>query len=225
MDQENAYDGNGVGLTQDDSAQCNYELKGHHWRDWVDHWLSHQRGMASVDQVGCWVNNIRDLVQLQNAIYRSDASKPHPTPAVQYWGWNEIPLDRQTLANPLNWHAVMIHVPAEICGKGGYWDKADCLSDKAKWRLESTLDKWVNAGYLVPGMENAGYRPGSYVVFAREFPVDDGFQRYFFCSHWVSPGGKYEIVSYPWGDNDGACVIQWAGTNTNTSASSDVMLV
>ena len=223
IDQENAYDGNGVGLTQDEDAQCNYGLKGNSWGDWVDHWLSNQQDpSAGVDRIGCWINNIRDLVQLQNAIY----SKLHPdTPAVEYWGWNEIPFDRQALANPLNWDAVMIHVPAEICGGGRNVDNADCLSDEAKLRLEVQLDKWVNAGKLVPGMENVGNRPGSYVVFAREIPVDAGWNRFFFCDHWKSPGGKYEIVSYPMGENNGACVIQWAGAKANTSASSDVMLV
>lgn len=222
MDQENAYDANGVGLAEDYDSQCNYELKGNYWGDWVDHWLANQPGMASVDQIGCWVNNIRDLIQLQNQMFWKYGWQVIPgTPAVQYWGWNEIPLDRNVLGNMQNWDAVVIHLPAEICGPGGDYDYADCLASDAQWKLESTLQKWVDAGYLVPGMENVGNRPGSYVVFAREFWSDDGTQhgnwfRFFFCNYWKSPGGKFEIVSYPWGDNDGACVIQWAGTSAHT---------
>lgn len=216
MDQDNAYDGNGVGLTQDFDSQCNYALKGNYWGDWVDHWLAHDMS-ASVDQVGCWVNNIRDLVMMQNQMYWKYGWQVIPgTPAVQYWGWNEIPFDRNVLGNPLNWDAVMIHLPAEICGPGGDSDYVDCLASDAKWKLESTLDKWVGAGYLIPGLENVGNRPGSYVVFAREFWRADGTEhgswfRFFFCSYWKSPSGKYEIVSYPWGGGDnGACVIQFA---------------
>merc|ERR1719162_2563937 len=134
---------------------------------------------------------------------------------MQYWGWNEIPYDRVALGNPLNWDVVVIHLPAEIGGPGGAEDFADNLSTDAQWRLESTLDKWVGAGYLVPGMENIGNRPGSYMVFVREFWQDDGgsehgnWFRYFFCNYWKSPSGKYEIVSWEWGGNndDGACVI------------------
>jgi len=231
MDQENAYDGNGVGLTRDFDSQCNYDLKGNGWGDWVDHWLANQAGMASVDQVACWVSNIRDLVQLQNQMFWKYGWSVIPgTPAVQYWGWNEIPFDRNVLGNPQNWDAVMIHLPAEICGPGGDGDFVDCLDDNAKWKLESTLDKWVGAGYLYPGMENLANRPGSYVVFAREFWRDDGTQhgswfRSFFCSYWLSPGGKYEIVSYPsgGGDGGGACAIQYPSAKaetTNTVATS-----
>lgn len=243
MDQENAYDGNGVGVTEDYDSQCNYALNGNYWGDWVDHWLTNDNnqpgGLASVDQVGCWVNNVRDLVLLQNQIFWKYGWTVVPgTPAVQYWGWNEIPLDRKVLGNADNWDAVMIHIPAEICGPGGDSDYVDCLVSDAQWKLESTLDKWVGAGYLVPGMENIGNRPGSYVVFAREFWRDDGTNhgnwfRFFFCNYWRSPSGKYEIMSYSSdaaSGNDGACIIQYAAatamnathTAAMSSASTDI---
>lgn len=233
MDQENAYDGGGVGLTKDYDSQCNYDLKGNGWGDWVDHWLANkQQKDSSVDQSGCWVSNIKDLIQMQNQIFWKYGWQVTPgTPAVQYWGWNEIPLDRNVLGDGKNWDAVMIHIPAETCGPGGDDDYVDCLTSDAQWKLESTLQKWVDAGYLVPGMENIANRPGSYVVFVREFWRDDGTQhgnwfRFFFCSYWKSPGPKFEIVSYPWGDNDGACVIQWAwGAEANTSSTASASIV
>jgi len=218
MDQENAFDANGVGLAEDYDSQCNYALNGNYWADWVDHWLANQPGMASVDQVGCWVNNIRDLIMMQNQMFWRYAWSVIPgTPPVEYWGWNEIPFDRNTLGNTDLWDAVMIHLPAEICGPGGDNDYADCLAPDAQVKLETTLQKWVDAGYLIPGMENVANRPGSYVVFAREFWDDDGTDhgnwfRFFFCNYWKSPNGIFEIVSYAWGGDDGACVIQWAGS-------------
>jgi len=226
QDQENACDDHGVCLTRDFDSQCNYDLKGNGWADWVDHWLAHDSmttgTFASVDRAGCWVNNIRDLINLQNSMFRVKGSPLGNGPPQENWGWNEIPLDRVTLGNAENWDAVMIHLPSEICKIqwGGGDDDVACLDDDSQWRLEATLDHWVEAGYLFPGMENIGNRPGSYVVFAREFWQDDGSEqgswfRWFFCDYWMSPSGKYETVSFPWGiDNgNGACAIQYAGAS------------
>lgn len=219
LNQENAEDGNGVALTMDYDSQCNYDLKGNGWADWVDHWIANDPhdggGMASVDRIGCWVNNIRDLVNLQNALYRIYGWQViGGTPPVEYWGWNEIPFDRNTLGDPMNWDAVVIHLPAEICNPGGDDDSVNCLHPDSHARLESTLDKWVDKGYLVPGLENIAFRPGSYVVFVREFWRDDGSEagnwfKYFFCESWAY--GKYEIYSWgqDWGDG-GGCALQWA---------------
>lgn len=136
--------------------------------------------------------------------------------ATEYWGWNEIPVDRLAIGNPQNWDAVMIHVPAEICGggTGGSDDAIACLSIDNQWRLEANLNKWVEAGYLIPGKDNIGSRPGSYVVFSREFYLDEKWLRVFFCDGWTSPSGKYQIMSYAQGnDDDGACYIDWGTTS------------
>jgi len=226
LNQENARDWNGVALTENFDSQCNGDLRGNGWADWVNHWLendSQNAGhYASVDRVACWVSNIRDLVNLQNSLYRIYAWALAPgTLPVEYWGWNEIPFDRLSIGNPENWDAVVIHLPAEICSLSGIdgSDVVDCLHPDSHSRLESTLDKWVGAGYLVPGAENIANRPGSYVVFVREFWSYDGSEagnwfKYFFCSNWASPQGTYEIVSWSWGDDDGGCVIQW-GSGAN----------
>jgi len=218
MDQEQARNPNGVGLLYDWDAQCNYDLNGNNWGDWIEHWFANGDMSKYVDAVICWVNNPRDLIKMSNTIYSYAAwgtgdGFPKPgTQAAYNWGWNEIPLDRLTLNDPNNWDAVLIHLPAEICGAGGNEDKAECLDDDSKWNLETTLDTWVNAGLLVPGYDNIGNRPGSYVVFVKEFSTDDvNWFRWFFCRYWKSPN-NYEIMSYADGDNDGACYIEWAST-------------
>jgi len=233
MDQEQARDRNDVGLLGNWHAECNYELSGNEWGDWIDHWFTHGDQHTNVDELICWVNNLRDLIMMQNTIYfRASADTgngfPKPgTPAALNWGWNEIPLDRETLGDPSNWDAVMIHLPAEIGGEGGQNDVVDALCwPDCHERLETTLDTWVDAGLLVPGLENSGNRPGSTVVFAREFTKDglsgDGasWYRWFFCDNWKSPSGKYEIVSYAETDQDeGACVIQWgSAAKSNVTA-------
>merc|ERR1712216_77340 len=211
LDQQDAADGYGRALTMNFDSQCNDELKGNGWADWVEHWIANDPhvngGWASVDQVGCWVNNIRDLINLQNSLFRVYGWKVVPgTPPIEYWGWNEIPMDRLTLRDPLNWDAVLIHLPAEM------YYIAD-LHINSQWRLETTIDKWVSTGKLVPGVENVG-RPGSYVVFVREFHQDDGSEagnwfRWFYCENWKSPGGKYEIVSWAMGNDAGGCAIKY----------------
>merc|ERR1711998_91726 len=114
------------------------------------------------------------------------------TPAAEWWGWNEIPVDRRSIGDQQNW-------------EGGADDAIGCLVQDAQWRLETTLQKWVDAGYLKPGLEHKDDKPGSYVVFAREFWVDNGtprgsWFRFFFCDYWMSPGNIFEIVSYPMGN-------------------------
>jgi len=215
LDQENAKDGNEYGLTQDWDCQCNYGLNGNYWVDWFDHWFTYRdtSQLGSVDRVACWVSNIRDMVYIQNEMY---ARYNFETYATRYWGWNEIPFDRSTLADSQNWDAVLIHLPVEICGPGGTGDSVDCLQDAAKYRLEQTLDKWVNSGYLVPGFDNIGSRPGSYVVFVREFNEGAGWFRWFFCQYWRSPGNRYEIIANEMGGDDGSCFIQWGSTSNAT---------
>lgn len=240
MDQEQGDDGNGVSLLRNWDAECNYDLMGNWWGDWVTHWFTYGNRYTGVDPAICWVNNPRDMIMMQNIIYANKDSQSGPgfpkpgTPAAMNWGWNEIPLDRQTLGDPMNWDAVMIHLPAEICSSGGAEDYAQCLVSDVQWRLEQTFDKWVNAGYLVPGMDNLANRPGSYVVWVREIQENGDWYRWFFCSWWTSPSGKYEIVSYPAGgpNGDGACAITWGsslgsapGSNVTQSTSSQKMAV
>jgi len=237
IDQTDAYDANGVNLVQDYHCQCNYDFSGD-WRDWVSHWLSYATPKAVVsdgnwfiggkapsralDMVSCWTNNIRDMIQIQNALYwaRDDWSNQktpitnfnkEPISTRIYWGWNEVPADRLTVTDPSNRDATMLKLPASLCGNGGGDDKLDCLSDGAAYALERDLDKWANDGYLVPGVENIGNRPGSYIVMAREW-VDDSFnwQKFFFCQSWTSPNNHWQIIFEPMsaGNPTGACYIQ-----------------
>lgn len=109
-----------------------------------------------------------------------------------------------------------------------------CLEDWVQWDLESQLDQFVQQGKLKPGAANIGYRPGSYVVFVREWgtlwgsslessrnhsrEVGSSFsgvnwQRWFYCEDWLSPGGKYKIVPIAKSDDpngNGACYIDYA---------------
>lgn len=87
-------------------------------------------------------------------------------------------------------------------------------------------------GYLVPGEENMGNRPGSYVAFVREwYDADaDRWRKWFFCEDWNGPLGKYKIVARETGTDGGACFLDYGasysryyGTLTNTGKLKHVM--
>lgn len=51
------------------------------------------------------------------------------------------------------------------------------------------------------GLSEASQRPGSYIVFLREWmheiqgwTAKDNWSRWFFCEDWASPSGKYKVV-------------------------------
>merc|ERR1712070_1113684 len=123
----------------------------------------------------------------------------------KYWGWNEVPVSKALADDPQQWDAIMIKLPADVCQSGdwGAQDDPSCLSDAAQQQLEQDLDNYVQNGKLKPGMDNIAKRPGSYVVFVREYGTVYGWKvgefgvnwsREFFCTNWVSPSGKYKIV-------------------------------
>merc|ERR1712072_1146114 len=86
-------------------------------------WLGGGGGKApawGLDTAICWVNNPRDMIKLQNALWYTSGDwlnykAPYggsPTP--HYWGWNEVPVSKDIVDNPNNWDAVMIKLPASV---------------------------------------------------------------------------------------------------------------
>lgn len=249
LDQTDAIASDGSNLVQDSHCQCNYGFAGD-WGDWVQRWIDlatpkpnlndnenwlgaggFLAPFRAIDEVACWVNNLRDMIDLQNNIWWKRwywASQVAPETNWQandantqwaYWGWNEIPMNLDALTPAGNHQAVFIHLPTSICGNGGGDDSVWCLGAGHQQALEYDLDNWVNGpegfGYLVPGYDNMANRPGSYVVFVREwYDMDnDRWRKYFFCENWQGPMGKYKIVSWTMGTNGagdpGACYIDF----------------
>lgn len=211
IDQTNAIDGNNENLVQDENCQCNYNFR-EDWGKWVDNWLNIGIGGKSpswaVDIAACWVNNIRDMIKIQNAIYwRRQDWNDQQVPEVSYgpeawsnrnyWGWNEIPMDRKQVGDQTNWDAVVVKIPTGSCSDDGSSDALDCF-DKKYWdQLERDLDNFVQHGYLGlgAGAQDLDAEASSNVVLVREFIDGSGnYFRQFFCEDWTSPSGKYQIV-------------------------------
>lgn len=233
-----AYDSSGNNLVKNADCECNYDLIGDDGFDWVWNWINNAEPKPgfvpmlgssgekvpswALDISMCWTNNLRDMIKVSNALYwsRLDWSNQKvpgsqwgtdPASLRLYWGWNEIPSDRVKLTNPHNWDTIMIKLPAAICGGDGVDDSVWCLSDGAQQTLGQDLQSWTNAGYLVPGYDNISKRPGSYVVFVKEF-MDQWYkwQRVFYCedfSHWSS---SIKIVFN--GDID-SCYAEWGSAS------------
>lgn len=244
IDQTDAIDENGVNLVQDYSCQCNYDLKGAdgEWSEYVSHWVKYaaakpghewekwfSAGLApsfAMDLAACWVNNPRDMIWIQNQLWwrraqwnngLMPAANMQATDAVGqrvYWGWSEVPVDNKLVNSPINWDAVYVKLPAAICGSNGVDDSISCLTKAAQYSLEKTLQQYIDKGLLVPGKENIGRRPGSYVVMLKEQRTADngaGWERVFYCENWISPSKKYKITYDPVeGHMPGACYLsEW----------------
>lgn len=214
IDQVNAEGSDGTALVGDQSCQCNYVFNDD-WDHWVSWWIDIGQPtgeMFNLDLAACWMNNFRDTIRLQNALFwrwqdwsdnsfpwamwdqSSEARRP-------YWGWSEIPVTADIIADPKNWDSLFIKLPAEI-------DRIDYMDIPHQAQLEDDLDNWVyNEKTLLPGLDNILLRPGSYLIVVRESLDDSGnYQKLFFCQEWWGPNGKYHLA-YAYDGN--ACYLDY----------------
>jgi len=154
------------------------------------------------------MNNPRDMIELQNAMYKrrhewnnqlapiSNWSSGKPDDIRRYWGWNEVPVNSTAIADHNNWDAVIVKLPANICKvANGTMDNATCLDSDARKNLETDLQFFVSKQHLKIGAAHLDEKPGSNVVFVREFQIGlDHWEREFFCANWTSPSKRFRIV-------------------------------
>jgi len=223
IDQTNAVDGNNQNLMWGHECECNYVFK-EDWGAWVDNWIANGGGYGAswgMDMAACWVNNPRDLINLQNQLWWkrwqwNDGTVPQVEYSVTeapsnrpYWGWNEIPVSREVITNINNWDAIMIKLPADACLRDkGRNDALSCYDSRYHKSIEDSLQMFVQANKLGVGR---GASPSSSMVLARESMDDSGnYFREFFCESWVSPTSMYKIVFDE--TSEGACYLDYAGS-------------
>jgi hypothetical protein len=236
IDQVDAYNKQNDNLVQDGNCQCNYAFKSN-WNDWVTNWIQHNKQKAgfewrswlggsnkkaptwAIDTTMCWVNNPKDMIAMQNAMYarrhdwnngKAPSLDTHGDAlARRYWGWNEVPVSAKLTSDPTNTCAYMIKLPANICSRHKP-DAIDCLGKEQQSQLEEDLAALVNKGNIKLGKGEVKNRPGSYVVVVREYDAGGGnYQRQFFCQQWSSPARKFELVFDPISgtDSTGVCYL------------------
>jgi len=186
------------------------------------YWASNNASPAPtyiIDWSGCWMNNPTDMIALQNQmfVYQDkwwDYTEPTPdfsgglrTPDSlrPYNGWNEIPVDESVVNDPNNWDTLAIGLPAGICwkqngetdGSFGDGDELSCLDQNTAGKtIECQITDYVYQGWLVPGEDKQGSRPGSYmlVMKSQQDPNDSGrWQSVFFCEEWTSPNQYWQL--------------------------------
>lgn len=276
IDQTNAYSGseNLVG-NNDCECNYSLQGDDRTWDEWVQQWMNGdpqgsdiypwfyrydgghdatgnpvgnfvQAPSWAVDVAACWVNNIRDMINLQNAIYFTrDTWNNNMVPYRDltddsgftegiYWGWNEVPVSAAVDTDPSLVTTYVISLPPGNCAAvdpGGYQDSIYCFSQEAQQSLECQITTAVmqydSAQYygLNPGADNAGERAGSYILFLKNEAVNDDlgegkYESVFYCEEWTSPNGIWNIVYSP-EDNSigygGACYLDF-GANFPTDA-------
>jgi len=204
IDQLNQYDSDGRNLVQDPQCQCNYYFN-QDWSQWVSLFAQNTDYTHidyHADQGICWVNNPRDMINMQNWLFWSWVSGNWaPTqgtfsgPNVRdYMGWNEVPVDRRVVMDPTNWDSFVIKLPANLCGNGGGDDSIACLDSTPQHRLEYQIATYVQGGLLMYGYDNIASHPGSAAVVVREWQDSSGnWFRWFYCENWNGPKGVWAL--------------------------------
>lgn len=254
IDQTDVVGGEGFNLVSSFECECNSVFQADNWESWVATWIDgatpkpgfeyqgwFKGGLApswAGDIAACWVRSPRDMVMLQNQLYwkreywnnqllpLSDWSSNEEAWSLRtYWGWNEVPVDRELVSNPMLWDAVMVKLPAAACGlTGSNLDSISrCLDDSIQIRLEQDLNDYVQRDLLRPGEEFINERPGSYMVLAREtMDMNQNWRKEFFCENLVSPNSWYQIRYNRIfsGELIGACFIDTVATSNQKQLSS-----
>jgi hypothetical protein len=205
----------GKNLVGSYECECEYAFR-QDWGKWVDQLVDHHGKDATwiMDLAQCWMNNPTDMIKLQNQIYwkrqewnnqlvpKADYSAKDAASNRNFWGWNEIPVDRTIVADRSNWDAVIIKLPAAACGGSGDNDSLSCMDSKYHDQLETQIPHWVKTGNL-----ELGSTP---VALVQEFMDEyQNFYRNFFCENWT--GKDYKIVHDP--SHTPQCYL--AATNSN----------
>ena len=182
INQVNASDARGQAMVLGPACQCNPAYQGK-WDEWVANWMRNGSVLGPdsnpLDRMICWTDNLRDMIELQNAIYLHRkgwaaahgpfaGEPPFGTGPQAYYGWNEVPVPRDAMTNPLNWDAVVIKLPAAVCGGDGSNDTLHCLDITVARRLEKNFERWVTSGLLRPGRGFRLSKPGSSILVMRE---------------------------------------------------------
>jgi len=193
------------------------------WGNFVDNWIANAAPKAgtedvnpwfkggkapnrALDLVSCWVNNPRDMINLQNQFWwkkeqwnnnmaPKSAWNKDPASHRVYWGWNEVPISRETSADRTMRDATVIKLPAAVCSGTGSADEFSCLSPSAQLWLEKDLDTWVQGGHVTLGQDQIGLKPGSDIVLVRTYVDDSGnWNQHFFCQDYTTTSNKYKFV-------------------------------
>ena len=112
-------------------------------------WKYYSDDINSLGDAFGWVDNIRAMIGLQNALYRFRSTWFNNCDKKYYWGWNEIPMNAQAITNPDNFGCLAVILP--INGnesKYGFKDLASIQQEYVKFYLKKHHDMGFKYKYV-----------------------------------------------------------------------------
>jgi len=199
------------------------------WDTWIDQWVkevypqvSWKYNFGRRDLDICWMDNFRDLINMQNWFWikKSDWIDWQTQAPYDYswWGWNELPVNTDLLAvSNIETHAIVLPVSPD---PKSYTLNPDYLDDKPLRDLDKNLCCHYQNGYIQPGEPNWSNdhfydSPSSSVMWLAQEYKDSiwwgGFETYrykrtFFC--WSKTLQHFDIVHEDKFNGD-KCLVVW----------------
>jgi hypothetical protein len=148
-------------------GEMNYNLKGDNndWNELINYFIEvinsyagAQLETGDIDELIPWVNNPKQLIQIQNALWSRKKDIGGNDSAKEWWGWNEVPLGRDfwvddiisssgtTTPNRANLEAFYLALPTNVYTES-------LTGTKTPWNLVKTgvasqINAYIDLGYL-----------------------------------------------------------------------------
>lgn len=157
--------------------EANYDLKGNDgkWTPYINAFVqrSNQYGpiyptFSSNQQLKAdaspWVNNPGDMISLQNELYYRYPDWCNCTDNRTYWGWNELPLQKNIVDDAAHVDALIFNLPSEFLGL--YELLNSCTDDSQRQKIKDGMNKQINE------YKSRGCYYGKPVLFANTIAID-----------------------------------------------------
>lgn len=157
--------------------EANYDLKGNDgaWTPYIDQFVQRSKDYGPIDpsfsfnqqfkaDASPWVNNPGDMISLQNALYYRYPDWCNCKDNKTYWGWNELPLQKNILDNAANVDALIFNLPSEFLGLEELLNS--CTDDKQRQKIKDGMNEQINY------YRTAGCFEGKPVLFANTIAID-----------------------------------------------------
>ena len=147
----------------------NYALKGANkdWNDLIDYFIAinndyngYQLRTGNIDELIPWVNNPKELIQIQNQLWLRRKDIKGFNSAKNWWGWNEVPLGRdfwvddiisssgKTTPNRANLDAFYLALPTNATVKSLKEKNSNTPWSDVRDKVADQINAYINLGYL-----------------------------------------------------------------------------
>lgn len=135
--------------------EANYDLKGKDggWTPYIEAFVQRSQefgplypGFSTNQQLKAdaspWVNNPGDMISLQNALYYRYPDWCDCKDNRTYWGWNELPLQKNLLDDAAHVDAMIFNLPSEFLGFEELLNS--CTDDNQRQKIKDGMNEQIN---------------------------------------------------------------------------------